>query len=117
MNPPEISLLQCDAGAEGQWWQVSDFAWHPDRNQHLSEEERMRVEHMLMAMSLCHEVIPTLEDGQIKYNAQSPDDAALVLAAASLGFRLTTIKSGKQRSAALLVTVRIQARARVNCST
>ena len=49
----------------------------------MDEDERVRVEHMLLAMSLCHEVIPTREAGEIKYNAQSPDDAALVLAAAA----------------------------------
>eukprot|EP00731_Ephydatia_muelleri_P016102 Em0009g526a len=37
-------------------------------------------------LSLCHTVIPNEEDGELQYNAQSPDEAALVGAAKNFGF-------------------------------
>ena len=37
-------------------------------------------------LALCHTVLPSTEEGQLKYNAQSPDEAALVSAARNFGF-------------------------------
>lgn len=37
-------------------------------------------------LSLCHTVLPSKEDGKLVYNAQSPDEAALVSAAKNFGY-------------------------------
>lgn len=39
-----------------------------------------------MLLSLCHTVLPAEEDGKLVYNAQSPDEAALVAAAKNFGY-------------------------------
>ncbi|CAH0049527.1 unnamed protein product [Clonostachys solani] len=40
----------------------------------------------LLAMALCHTCLPELKDGQIEYQASSPDELALVKAARELGY-------------------------------
>ncbi len=50
----------------------------------------------LLTLSLCHTVVTEKEGDGIKYQAQSPDEAALVNAAASLGFKYTGILDGFQ---------------------
>lgn len=37
-------------------------------------------------LSLCHTVLPAMEDDKLIYNAQSPDEAALVKAAKNFGY-------------------------------
>lgn len=37
-------------------------------------------------LALCHTVMPDLKDGKLEYQAQSPDEAALVSAARNFGF-------------------------------
>lgn len=37
-------------------------------------------------LSLCHTVMPDQKDGRLEYQAQSPDEAALVSAARNFGF-------------------------------
>lgn len=37
-------------------------------------------------LALCHTVLPSEESGELVYNAQSPDEAALVQAARNFGF-------------------------------
>lgn len=43
-------------------------------------------------LSLCHTVMPEEKDGKIIYQAQSPDENALVSAARSFGFVFDVIK-------------------------
>ena len=44
-------------------------------------------------LSVCHTVLPSMETGTLQYNAQSPDEAALVTAAKNFGyvFKVRTI--------------------------
>lgn len=37
-------------------------------------------------LALCHTVMPAQKDGKLEYQAQSPDEAALVSAARNFGF-------------------------------
>ena len=37
-------------------------------------------------LSVCHTVLPSMETGTLEYNAQSPDEAALVAAAKNFGY-------------------------------
>lgn len=42
----------------------------------------------LLAMSLCHTVVPVEEGGKIDYQGPSPDEVSLVLGASQMEFRL-----------------------------
>ena len=42
----------------------------------------------VLALALCHTVIPDATDGVLRYRAASPDEAALVSAARHLGVEL-----------------------------
>ena len=45
------------------------------------------IEEFLVILAVCHTVIPEVEEsGEIYYNAASPDEKALVLAAAQYGY-------------------------------
>jgi magnesium-transporting ATPase (P-type) len=43
-------------------------------------------EHFFSLLALCHTVVSEEKDGKITYQAQSPDENALVIAARTLGF-------------------------------
>ena len=44
--------------------------------------------YFMLVLSVCHTVvIETLEDGSVAYQAESPDEEALVSAAAEMGFK------------------------------
>lgn len=48
---------------------------------------RVVVDEFLTALSVCHTVIPEVRDGKIRYQASSPDEAALVAGAEILGYQ------------------------------
>jgi phospholipid-transporting ATPase len=49
-------------------------------------ERREMIEEFLTILSVCHTVIPEeAENGEVKYQASSPDEAALVTAARYMG--------------------------------
>ncbi|PHH85869.1 hypothetical protein CDD83_11050 [Cordyceps sp. RAO-2017] len=51
------------------------------------------IDHFLSLLAICHTVIPEMnEKGQIKYQAASPDEGALVSGAVELGYRFTARK-------------------------
>ena len=52
----------------------------------LSPPEAICVKNFCECLSLCHEVVIEKEDGQIEYQAESPDEAALVRGAIQLGW-------------------------------
>ncbi|CRK86707.1 CLUMA_CG000540, isoform A [Clunio marinus] len=63
-----------------------EFKWY-DRellNAVRSDEENAHCFFRLLA--LCHTVMPDIKDGNLEYQAQSPDEAALVSAARNFGF-------------------------------
>jgi phospholipid-transporting ATPase len=61
----------------------------------LSEDEGREadvVREFVALLAVCHTVIPEVKDGQVIYQASSPDEAALVSGAELLGFRFHTRK-------------------------
>ena len=78
-------------------------------------ESRTAIHHFLALLAVCHTVIPEKNDekpGDIKYQAASPDEGALVEGAALLGYRfvarkprLVTISIGDQASEYELLAV------------
>ena len=59
-----------------------------------SEKDHVLVKEFVTLLSVCHTVVPELnhesETGEIKYQAASPDEGALVKGVARIGFRFTT---------------------------
>lgn len=57
-----------------------------------THESRTAIHHFLALLATCHTVIPERKDenpGEIKYQAASPDEGALVEGAVSLGYKFT----------------------------
>nr|WNZ75355.1 aminophospholipid translocase [Trichoderma harzianum] len=51
------------------------------------------IDHFLALLATCHTVIPEMDEkGQIKYQAASPDEGALVAGAVTMGYRFTARK-------------------------
>jgi phospholipid-transporting ATPase len=57
-----------------------------------TEKERDVIREFLTLLAVCHTVIPEVHGDKIKYQASSPDEAALVAGAELLGFRFHTRK-------------------------
>ncbi|EGG17651.1 P-type ATPase [Cavenderia fasciculata] len=72
---------------------------HPN----VSDKHATLIRDFFSVLAVCHTVIPEIEEGRIVYQASSPDEAALVNAAKSVGFEFTS-RNIKQ----LVVTVRGQ---------
>ena len=69
---------------------IYDFAKLRDNLQH--HHSRVAIHHFLALLATCHTVIPERRDekpGEIKYQAASPDEGALVEGAVMLGYRFT----------------------------
>ena len=49
--------------------------------------EQMVLREFLSLLAVCHTVIPEIENGKVKYQASSPDEAALVAGSELLGYR------------------------------
>ncbi|KAF2351653.1 P-type ATPase subfamily IV [Trinorchestia longiramus] len=68
------------------------------------------VENFFLLLSLCHTIMPEEEDGKLVYQAQSPDEAALVSAARNFGFvfksrtptSITVVINGEEQTHELL---------------
>lgn len=63
-----------------------EFKWY---DQGLLDAVRSDEEHahnFFRLLALCHTVMPEQKDGRLEYQAQSPDEAALVAAARNFGF-------------------------------
>ncbi|VDN35660.1 unnamed protein product [Gongylonema pulchrum] len=59
----------------------------------LFQEKAETVKEFLRMMAVCHTVVPEKqEDGNLRYQASSPDEGALVRGAAALGFVFHTRK-------------------------
>ncbi|CAG9461573.1 unnamed protein product [Pedinophyceae sp. YPF-701] len=65
-------------------------AWHKQPSADI-------IESFLRCLAVCHTVIPDRdpETGDVAYEAESPDEAALLVAAKNMGFRFTDRKQGK----------------------
>lgn len=87
LNKPHSNLPHEDPGFR--FWdpRVSGFGF-------VGADEEEAVREFLLGLALAHEVMAeTKEDGSIKYNAASPDDAALVVGAKNLGYRLLSCEN------------------------
>jgi phospholipid-transporting ATPase len=51
------------------------------------DKEREVIKEFLTLLAVCHTVIPEVQDGNIVYQASSPDEAALVAGAEMLGYQ------------------------------
>jgi phospholipid-transporting ATPase len=49
--------------------------------------EQKVIREFLSLLAVCHTVIPEIENGKVKYQASSPDEAALVAGSELLGYR------------------------------
>jgi len=73
---------------------IHDFKRLRDNLQQ-GHESSLVIDHFLTLLATCHTVIPERDDekgGQIKYQAASPDEGALVAGAVELGYRFTARK-------------------------
>ncbi|KAF9049923.1 hypothetical protein BJ165DRAFT_1454911 [Panaeolus papilionaceus] len=52
-----------------------------------AEQEKAVIQEFLTLLSVCHTVIPEVQDGKMVYQASSPDEAALVAGAELLGYQ------------------------------
>ncbi|CAF1217869.1 unnamed protein product [Adineta steineri] len=66
--------------------QDKDFVWYDKTLLDDIEKDDENVHKFFTLLSLCHTVMPEKRDGKIFYQAQSPDENALVSAARSFGF-------------------------------
>jgi phospholipid-translocating ATPase len=76
-NLPRVKLAEED----------SDFVWY-DRAfiDAIEKNKDEYIEHFFHLLALCHTVMTEENNGKIIYQAQSPDENALVSAARSFGF-------------------------------
>ncbi|CAF3568862.1 unnamed protein product [Rotaria sp. Silwood1] len=64
----------------------SDFQWYDKKLLNAIEQNDKDVHNFFTLLSLCHTVMSEEKDGEIIYQAQSPDDNALVSASRTFGF-------------------------------
>lgn len=60
--------------------EISDLAW-------LKHKDAAEIRRFLQLLAVCHTVVPEGEPDEVNYQAESPDEEALVLAAKELGFK------------------------------
>jgi len=58
-----------------------------DPTGHGRNKEKGVIQEFLTLLAVCHTVIPEMKDGKLRYQASSPDEAALVAGAELLGFQ------------------------------
>lgn len=66
--------------------QDKDLTWYDQKLLDAIESNDPDVHQFFILLSLCHTVMPEDRDGRIIYQAQSPDENALVSASRSFGF-------------------------------
>jgi phospholipid-translocating ATPase len=65
---------------------LTDFNFLDDKFVEMCRNRDPDVEDFFRVLSLCHTVLPQEDNGVLVYNAQSPDEAALVSAARNFGY-------------------------------
>ena len=63
-----------------------DFEWYDTKLIDAIKRRDPDVHEFFTLLSVCHTVMPEEKDGKIIYQAQSPDENALVTAARTFGF-------------------------------
>ena len=74
-----------DESKQGEIFTFQDLA----RNLAAGDEQARVINEFLTLLATCHTVIPDEKDGKIVYQASSPDEAALVDGASTLGYKFT----------------------------
>jgi magnesium-transporting ATPase (P-type) len=64
----------------------SDFKWYDRELFNAVRSDEDNAHRFFRLLALCHTVMPDQKDGKLEYQAQSPDEAALVSAARNFGF-------------------------------
>jgi phospholipid-transporting ATPase len=92
----EMEFRQCSIGGipysdivdENKRGEVFSFA-ELKQNEADGHETSKVIEEFLTLLATCHTVIPEIKEDKITYQASSPDEAALVAGAESLGYKFT----------------------------
>lgn len=63
-----------------------EFKWFDKELLNAVRSDEENAHNFFRLLALCHTVMPDLKDGRLEYQAQSPDEAALVSAARNFGF-------------------------------
>jgi len=74
-----------EEGAGGTWRTFDEMRQLVTARGESREQKVLR--EFLSLLSVCHTVIPEVENGKVKYQASSPDEAALVAGSELLGYR------------------------------
>lgn len=64
----------------------TNFEWYDDCLVTAARNRDPAVEEFFRVLAICHTVMPDIKDGILTYQAQSPDEHALVTAAKNMGF-------------------------------
>ena len=72
--------------------EVKDFLWYDQKLVDAIDNNDEDVDRFFKLLSLCHTVMSEEKNGQISYQAQSPDENALVSAARSFGYAFIVIE-------------------------
>lgn len=63
-----------------------DFRWYDKTLLDAVRSDEVHSQNFFRLLALCHTVMPEYVEGRLEYQAQSPDEAALVSAARNFGF-------------------------------
>lgn len=63
-----------------------EFKWYDRELLNAIRADEENAHNFFRLLALCHTVMPDQKDGKLEYQAQSPDEAALVSAARNFGF-------------------------------
>lgn len=63
-----------------------DFRWYDHTLLDAVRSDEEHVQNFFRLLALCHTVMPEYVEGRLEYQAQSPDESALVSAARNFGF-------------------------------
>lgn len=64
----------------------TDFRWYDQTLLEAVKSDDEHVHNFFRLLAICHTVMPEMRDGRLEYQAQSPDESALVSAARNFGF-------------------------------
>lgn len=85
----------------------TDFKWYDPGLLDAVRADEAHAHNFFRLLALCHTVMPEQKDGRLEYQAQSPDESALVSAARNFGF---VFRSRKPNS----ISVEVMGRLEVN---
>jgi magnesium-transporting ATPase (P-type) len=84
-----------------------DFKWYDKSLLDAVRSDEANSHNFFRLLALCHTVMPEEKNGRLEYQAQSPDEAALVSAARNFGF---VFKSRTPNSISIEVMGRLEVR-------